>query len=236
MTRTRWIVFVALCALVLGGLAFMSKQNAVDVSSTDATKIIAGTDTAIGDHIYGDRDSKVVLYEYGDFQCPACGGAFPNLKSLKETYKESIAFVFRNFPLTAAHPNALAASAAAEAAGLQGKFWEMHDKLYENQDAWSSAAADQRDGFFASYAEEIGLNIDQYRSDLTSKKVTEKISRDQALGRKMKVDSTPGVLLGGEKLSTETVSDLVQGSGAKLATELDTAIKQAGGTPPKRAE
>lgn len=225
MTRTRWIVFIAICLLALGGLAFMSKKDAVDVGSTDATKIIASTDTAIGDHVYGDKDAKVMLVEYGDFQCPGCGGAYPQLKTIKEKYKSDIAFVFRNFPLTALHPNALAAAAAAEAAGLQGKFWEMHDKLFENQDSWSSATADQRDGIFAGYAEELGVNIEQYQTDLRSKKVSEKISRDQALGRKVKVNSTPSIYIGDKLISTDTNTELIQGTGSKLMGELDGAIK-----------
>lgn len=226
MTRTRWIVFVAVCALVLGGLAFMSKKDNVDVGSTDATKIIASTDTTIGDHAYGNKDAKVVLIEYGDFQCPGCGGAYPQLKNIKEKYKDDIAFVFRNFPLTSIHPNALAAAAAAEAAGLQGKFWEMHDALYDNQESWSNAVADQRDSIFDSYATELELDIDQFRTDRASKKVSEKISRDQALGRKMKVDSTPGVFIGNTKIGDETNTDLVQADGSKLMSELDAAIKQ----------
>lgn len=236
MTRTRWIVFAILCAFVLGGLAFMSKKDAVDVSSVDAATIIAATDTAIGDHVYGDKNAKVILFEYGDFQCPGCGGAFPQLKSIKEIYKEEIAFVYRNFPLTAAHPNALAAAAAAEAAGLQGKFWEMHDKLFENQESWGSAAPEERSSIFESYAKELGLNLEQFRNDAASKKVSEKISRDQALGRKVKVDSTPGVFLGSEELSDDEITDLVQQSGTKLMDKLDAAIKKAGGTVPKRAE
>lgn len=225
MTRTRWIIFIAICCFALGGLAFMSKKDAVDVGSTDATKIIASTDTAIGDRVYGDKNAKVILVEYGDFQCPGCGGAYPQLKTIKEKYKGDIAFVFRNFPLTALHPNALSAAAAAEAAGLQDKFWEMHDKLFENQDSWSSATADQRDGIFEGYAEELGINIEQYKTDLRSKKVSEKISRDQALGRKVKVSSTPSIYIGDKLISTETNTELIQGTGSKLMSELDKAIK-----------
>lgn len=235
MTRTRWIVFIALCALVLTGLAFISKKDAVNVGNTDATKIIESTDTAIGDHVYGNKNAKVVLVEYGDFQCPACGGAFPALKQVKEQYKGDITFIFRNFPLTSIHPNALAAAAVAEAAGLQGKFWEMHDKLYENQESWSGAAPNQRDEFFTGYAKDLGLDLDRYRSDLTSKKVTEKISRDQALGRKLKVDSTPSLYIDSTLLDKQSTSELVQGKGDKLMEKLNAAVKAAN-TPQKRDE
>lgn len=228
MTRTRWIIFIAICALVLGGLVYMNKKDAVDVSTINETGVIAATDTALGDNVYGKKDAKVVLIEYGDFQCPGCGGAFPQLKTLKETYKDKIAFVFRNFPITSAHPNALAAAAAAEAAGVQGKFWEMHDVLFENQDNWSGTAADERDAVFASYAKQLSLDLDTFKKDLTSKLVTAKISRDKSLGAKVNVQSTPTIFIGNEKLDEESTTALIQGDSSKLAKKLDAAIKEAG--------
>src|SRR6478672_343329 len=132
MTRSRWIIFVLICVVTLGGLVLLSKKDTVNVDKEDPTKAVSETASSIGDHVYGNKAAKVVLIEYGDFQCPGCGGAFPQLKTIKETYKDQIAFIFRDFPLTTIHPNALAAATAAESAGLQGKFWEMHDMLYEN--------------------------------------------------------------------------------------------------------
>ena len=119
MTRSRWIIFALICIFTIGGLILLSKKDQVNVDNMDASKAMSETTTAIGDQVYGDKSSKVVLIEYGDFQCPGCGGAFPQLKTIKETYKDKIAFIFRNFPLTTIHPNALAASTAAEAAGLR---------------------------------------------------------------------------------------------------------------------
>lgn len=234
MTRSRWIIFVLICIVTLGGLVLFSKKDSVNVDSLDPAKAVSETATEIGDQVYGNKTSEVVLIEYGDFQCPGCAGAFPQLKTIKETYKEHIAFIFRNFPLTAIHPNALAASTAAEAAGLQGKFWQMHDKLYENQNAWSTIDASKRTDIFAGYAQDIGLNVDQFKTDLSDPKVTAKISRDRALGNKLGVDSTPTVYLGGTKLTDEETSDLVQANGEKLMDKLDAALKAAGVEPPKR--
>lgn len=235
MTRSRWIIFVLICIVTLGGLVLLSKKDSVDVASLDPAKAVSETTTEIGDQVYGNKASKVVLIEYGDFQCPGCAGAFPQLKKIKETYKEQIAFIFRNFPLTAIHPNALAASTAAEAAGLQGKFWQMHDKLYENQNAWSAIDASKRTDIFAGYAQDLGLNVDQFKTDLSDPKVTAKISRDRALGNKLGVDSTPTVYLGSTKLTEEETSDLVQAEGEKLMDKLDAALKAAGVEPPKRS-
>ena len=234
MTRSRWILFILICVVTLGGLVLLSKKDTVNVDDIDPSQAVSETATAIGDRTFGDTSSKVVLIEYGDFQCPGCGGAFPQLKTIKEEYKDKIVFIFRNFPLTAIHPNALAAATVAEAAGQQGKFWQMHDKLYENQDAWSSADVSKRGDIFAGYAEDIGLNMEQYRKDLTDPKVTAKISRDRAIGQKIKVDSTPTIYLGNTKLTDEETSDLIQADGNKLRAKLDAALKSAGEEPPKR--
>lgn len=236
MTRSRWIIFALICIVTIGGLILLSKKDSVNVNDMDASKAVSETETSIGDHVYGNKASQVLLIEYGDFQCPGCGGAFPQLKTLKEEYKDQIGFIFRNFPLTAIHPNALSAATAAEAAGLQGKFWEMHDKLYENQTAWSSIDPSQRTDVFAGYAEEIGLDGAKFKSDLSDPKIATKISRDRALGNKLGVNSTPTLYLGNEKLSEEEVSDLIQGTGEKLRTKIDAKLKAAGIETPKRTE
>lgn len=236
MSKSRWIIFGVICVLVLGGLVLLANKDKKDVSSIDPSKIIASTDTEIGDHVYGNKDAKVILFEYGDFQCPSCGGAFPQLQTIKETYKNQIAFVFRNFPLTSIHPNALAAATAAEAAGVQGKYWEMHSALYTNQDAWSSSSTSDRNGIFESYATTVGVNLDQYRTDLVSKKVADKISRDRALAKKLNLDSTPSILIGSDKMSSDVVSNVVSGDGSKLTAELDKSLKAAGVEPPAKTE
>lgn len=235
MTRSRWIIFALICIITLGGLVLFSKKDSVNVDTVDPAKAVSETTTEIGDQIYGDKAAKVVLIEYGDFQCPGCAGAFPQLKTIKEVYKDQIAFIFRNFPLTAIHPNALAAATAAESAGLQGKFWQMHDKLYENQDAWSSIEAAKRTDVFAGYAQDLGLDVEQFKTDLSDPKVAAKISRDRAFGNKVGVDSTPTVYLGSTKLTDEETTDLVQANGEKLMDKLDAALKAAGVEPPKRS-
>lgn len=227
MDRTRWIIFIVIAVVTLGGLVLLTRQEKVDVSNIDPSKAVSETETAIGDRIYGDKASEVVLTEYGDFACPGCGGAYAQIKTIKEEYKDQIAFIFRNFPLTASHPNALAASTAAEAAGLQGKFWEMHDKLYENQNAWTSIDASKRTGVFTDYAKDIGLDTNKFATDLKDPKISAKIRRDQAFGKKLNVDSTPTVYLGSEKLTTEETTDLVQSNGDKLRAKIDAALKNA---------
>lgn len=234
MTPVRWIIFAAVCIVTLGGLVLFSKKDSVNVENLDPTKAISETTTEVGDRVYGNKSSKVVLIEYGDFQCPGCGAAFPNLKTIKETYKDQIAFMFRNYPLTNIHPNALAAATAAEAAGLDGKYWEMHDKLYQNQTAWSDIDPAKRTDIFAGYAEEIGLNVDTFKTNLSDKRIATKIARDRAFGQKLNVDSTPTVFINEVKVGNDDLTDLTGKSGEALMDKLDAALKANNVTPPKR--
>ena len=216
--------------LVLGGLIAYSRLSnpPADVTSIDVNTIITASDQngQIADHTFGKTDSKVVLIEYGDFQCPSCGGAHPQIKTVTEEYKDKVLFIFRNFPLRSIHPNALAASAAAEAAGLQGKYWEMHNLIFERQDEWSSLAVNERTSKFAEYAETVGLNKDRFLTDIASEPVSTKISFDQAIGKKINVNSTPTFFLNGKQLSPETSSSIVQGNTDQLKKELDTLLGQ----------
>lgn len=225
MDRTRWTIFAIVCIVMLGGLVFVSKKDKVNVDTTNPYELITDSSTSIGDHVFGKKDSKVIVVEYGDFQCPGCGSAFPQLKTVAEKYKDKIAFVFRNFPLTAIHPNALAGATAAEAASLQGKYWEMHDKLYENQQDWSNVDASKRTDVFVGYAQEVGLNVDKFKADLTDKRIAEKISRDRALGTKLGVDSTPTIYVNQHKLDSTEIADLANRQGEKLTTRIDNALK-----------
>lgn len=209
MSKKAWIIFAAVCIAVLAGLVYFSNKDNVNVKNVDISKIQPADKTSgdIADHVFGKKDSKVTLIEYGDYQCPGCGSAFPNLKEVTEKYKGQLAFVFRNFPLTSLHANARAAAAAAEAAGLQGKYWEMHDKLYEGQKSWESLNASQRTDFFVSYASDLGLDTAKFKKDLSDQNVSKKIEFDTALGKKANVTGTPSIFLNGKEIDTDTWSD-----------------------------
>jgi protein-disulfide isomerase len=210
VSKKTWIIFAAICIVVLSGLVFLSRRDQVSVGDVDASKILVASTASgnIADHVFGSTSGKTILIEYGDFQCPACGSAYPILKDATETYKDKLTFIFRNNPLTTIHPNARAGAAAAEAAGLQGKYWEMHDALYENQESWSSATTDKRLSFFESYAKQVGVaNIDKFKTDMEGKSVGDKINFDLALGKKVPVTGTPTLLLNGKQIDSATWSD-----------------------------
>lgn len=210
MTKTAWIIFAAVSVLLLGGLVYLSGQSKLDVSDVQANTIQEPKEESgnIGDHVYGDKESKVVLIEYGDFQCPGCGQAHPTVQQIKETYKDDIAFVFRNFPLTSIHPNALVAAASAEAAGKQGKYWEMHDKIFSMQSEWEQASVDDRAAIFEGYAKDLELDVTQFKQDATATTTTQKINYDIALGKKQGVSSTPTFYLNGKELTQDVWGEL----------------------------
>jgi protein-disulfide isomerase len=206
VSKKAWIIFASACVILLVGLVYVSSKDKVDVSKVDANKIQSANAQSgnIADHVFGKKDSKVVFIEYGDFQCPGCGSAYPTIKDVTEKYQGQVAFIFRNFPLTSLHPNAKAAAAAAEAAGLQNKYWEMHNELYANQSSWENLSTSERTDFFASYAKNFGLNVNKFKEDMASTKVNQKINYDIAIGKKIGVNATPTLYLNGKAIDNDT--------------------------------
>jgi protein-disulfide isomerase len=144
------------------------------------------------DHAQGNMDADLVIVEYGDYQCPYCGAAYPILKKLMSQFGDQIKFVFRNFPLSEMHQYARAAALAAEAAGLQGKFWEMHDAIYENQRALNEM-------LLMKLAEKLKLNIPQFEEDIKSSTLAEKVDADFESGVMSGVNGTPSFYVNGKK-------------------------------------
>lgn len=203
MNKIKWIIFAAVAIGVLSWLVVISNGSKIDVKNVDVNAIQSGNDQNgnIADHVYGKADSKVTLIEYADYQCPGCGSEHLKLKAILETYKDKIRFVFRNFPIPSLHANAKAAAGTAEAAGLQNKYWEMHDKIYENQSAWSNLSATERTTFFADYAKELGLDVNKFNTDIASQAISDKINYDKSLGDKAAVKGTPSFYLNGTSLN-----------------------------------
>lgn len=234
MNKITWIVIAVVVLVGLGGLIAFTRQGEANVESLDPASIIAGENGSIGDHTYGKTNAKIVVFEYADFQCSGCKAAFPSVKSVKEQYKDKITFVFRNFPITNSHPNALAASSVAEAAGQQGKFWEMYDLLFTKYSSWSNLGTDKRGAEFISYAKQLGLDIEKFTSDQASKAVAEKINRDRALGAKAGVNATPSFFIGSSKLDSDVVDEFINGNTEGFTSKIDDALKAVGETPPVR--
>ena len=142
------------------------------------------------DHIQWSIDAAVALVEYGDYECPYCGQAYPVVKAIQEQLGDRLCFAFRNFPLANSHPHAEHAAEAAEAAGAQGKFWEMHDMLYENQEALD-------DENLAQYAEALGLDARRLISDILSGAHMARVREDFQSGARGGVNGTPSFFING---------------------------------------
>lgn len=193
-------IIVAAIALFLGGayaatrLSQPRSANQGDVSP-DRQQLLA---VANDDHIKGNPAARVVLVEYLDFECGVCGTYYPLIKDLLEEFGEEIIVVNRYFPLVG-HRNAMNAALAVEAASKQGKYFEMHDLLFEKQADWIGQQFSNRD-LFDRYALELGLEIEQYKRDLDSPEVRERVQRDLDSGQILGVNSTPTFFLNGERI------------------------------------
>jgi len=229
MNKIGWIIFSTVVVLLLGGLIAWTRISnpPIDVSGVENNSVIAASNQNgnIADHTTGSDTNKLLLIEYGDYQCPSCGAVFPHLQTLIEDYGDKFTFIFRNFPLTSIHPNARSAASAAEAAGLQGKFWEMHDALYTKQNDWSSLDATKRTNTFKGYAQTLGIDVAQFEADMASKPVTQKVNFDIAVGTSVSVDATPTFFLNGKKVDDATSSAMVNGDLTAIKAKIDELNK-----------
>ncbi len=142
------------------------------------------------DHIQGPASTPLTLVEYGDYQCPYCGEAYPILKKIQQSFGKKLRIVFRNFPLSNVHPMAFPAAVAAEAADRQGRFWEMHDMIFENQDELSETALFQ-------FGKALGLDLNVFKTDIQDKTISEKVEADFESGIRSGVNKTPSLFING---------------------------------------
>lgn len=184
----KWIVIGIAVVLFLGFGIFsimaskQKKEAPVKISSSG--------------QMMGSKVSNVTLVEFGDFQCPACYAFEPTMQQVRTDYGKSIKIVFKHFPLKQAHPNAMAAAIASEAAAKQGKFWEYHDLLYKNQNTWAPLPDPSSE--FVKYAKELTLNESQFKKDLEDKSLAAKIDAQLDEGIKIGVNATPTVYVNGK--------------------------------------
>ena len=160
------------------------------MSTTQWEAVLTVPVTEDRDHIQGPADAAVTLVQYGDYECPYCGAAYPIIKQVQARMGERLRFVFRNFPITTSHPHAEQAAEAAEAAATQGRFWEMHDLLYENQERL-------RDQDLRGYAETLALDLDLFDMELAKHVHAERVHEDFMSGVRSGVNGTPTFYING---------------------------------------
>ena len=211
---------VALVALGSGAILYRAKRQQQQLRPIPENKALSGTTDAESLHIRGNPDAPVTLEEFGDFQCPPCGSFATFSEQLLKEYDSRLRIVFRNFPLSA-HEHAREAALAAEAAGFQGKFWEMYDVLYREQVFWTYAPNTRE--LFESYAGTIGLNLDQFKEDMDGEKARERVDSDHALGDSLGVKVTPALFINNEPLDPKDKSP--EGLRAAIKAALEAKAK-----------
>ena len=207
------ITLVGLIALGGGATLYRSKRPEVTVIPKGA----ASPGCQAGEvHVRGPADAPVALEEYGDFQCPPCGGLEAHLQQIERDYASSLRVIFRNFPFTI-HEHAHEAAYAAEAAGLQGRFWEMHDLLYREQAVWAKTKDVQP--LFDSYAGMIGLNLERFKKDAGGEQVKAKVESDRKRGEELGVKNTPTIFINNQSVPPTSLNPVA------LRAAIDAAVK-----------
>lgn len=144
------------------------------------------------DHVLGPADARVTLVEYGDYECPHCGAVYPVIEAARKAFGGNLRFVFRHFPLRSSHPHALAAAKAAEAAGEQGRFWEMHHRLYQRQ-------TELEDGDLVNHARAIGLDEARFQRELNARTHEVRIREDLVSASQSGAAGTPSLFINDER-------------------------------------
>jgi protein-disulfide isomerase len=186
---------VALLALVSATILYRAKRLPVLTIAKD--HVASETDGAESIHVLGNPDAPVTLEEFGDFQCPPCGTISGPINHLEQDYRPRLRVIFRHFPLTM-HQHAREAALASEAAGRQGRFWQMHHLLYREQAVWSKVA-DARP-LFDAYAGMLGLKIDRFKKDMESDEVKRRVTADQEQGAALGITITPTIFINNRAL------------------------------------
>jgi protein-disulfide isomerase len=195
--------FLAIVIAVIIGLGaiFWFTHNKANTSGSNS-----GNSSQATNHVSGTGSKGVTMLEYGDFQCPVCGSYYSTVKTVAEKYKNDIYFQFRNLPLQTLHANAFAAARTAEAADKQGKYWQMHDMLYEQQSTW--AETNNAKTYFESYAQQLGMDVKKFDEDFASSEVNNSINADIAAFKQTNEQmATPSFFIDGKFIDLSKLRD-----------------------------
>jgi protein-disulfide isomerase len=211
-----FIIILVVLSVVIGSVVYLTQPKAGSNENTNPSPagsvapkpsptlaaVKTGVPGADPPHTLGPANAPVRIEEFGDFECPPCGLFHPILKQMHEEFGDKLHITFREFPL-ANHQHALPAASAAEAAGMQGKFWEMHALIFEGQNRWKTEF-DVRP-VFEGYAKQIGIDVERFKRDVDSDRVEQRIFLDGKRARSMGVNSTPTVFLNGREVPFQSL-------------------------------
>lgn len=203
-TKLLGAILLITVVLIFGAVFFLGKDSG---SKNAGDSIVQQIDYSKGQKT-GTDSAKVKLVEFSDFQCPACEAVEPIIEKIRITYPKDVQVIYRHFPLKQ-HPYGRKAAYLAEAAGEQGKFWEMHDKLFETQSQWSALPESEIEAFFLSLAKDLGLNEEKVKQEISADTFKAKIDADIEEGNRLGVNSTPSFFLNGRKMNLQSFADLI---------------------------
>jgi protein-disulfide isomerase len=213
--KTFLIIGLITLAIFVGGIFLFSKGGNSNISTNIVNTSLLVPQNAIetsgfsnGTYLPASSSATLTLVEFGDYVCPACGVYNPLVKQLLTDFPGKINYVFRNYPLTQ-HKNAPISSYAVESAGLQGKYWQMHEKVYATQADWSNL--DNPKDIFIGYAKDLGLNVNQFTTDLSSSLVLDKVQNDFNDGKTVGITETPTFYLNSQKITLTGSYDQLKG-------------------------
>lgn len=193
----RFLIIIAVLVVIFGGIFWFTKSNSSNNNGSGGQN---SSQASGSNNFTGNNTTGVELVEFADYQCPACYQFHPVVKQLIEEYGDRVSFRFRNFPLVQLHPNAMIAARAAEAAGMQGKFWEMNDLLFTNQQNWASVS--NPTNIFVQYAQQLGLDTTKFQEDMNSSATLAIINADVSAAQALGATGTPTFVLNGKKIDT----------------------------------
>ena len=235
---TKLFIVIGLLAFAFGceskkGNTNTPPKNAANTSTVPTNAPIGSTPP----NMLGSPNAAVTVEEFADFQCPTCAQVHGIMKNVQAAYGSRIKFIYRSYPLVQIHKNAYDAAVAAEAAGMQGKFWDMQNMLFSNQQAWSNAS-DART-IFEGYAEKLGIDIERYKTDVNGLGAKSRVDADLQRGRALNVNSTPTIYINGksvafEQMNIDTLKSLIdaelQKAGPVQTAPANTATNAANST------
>lgn len=191
------LVVILFAAGIAGGIAKLSAPSSEPAGAEEASSLLA---VGALDRVKGSENARATLVEYSDFQCPACAYYAPFVARLAEEFPDDLRVAYRHFPLSQIHLNALPAAHAAEAAGGQEKFWEMHDILFEKQAEWTPLANPRE--VFARYAREIGADVERFRRDMNESAARDKVRDDYMGGVELRIAGTPTFFINSARIES----------------------------------
>lgn len=206
-----------------------ANNNNTAKTTTTPAPVAAPVGAPLTTNVLGSPTASVTVEEFADYQCPACGSAYPTMKEIQSAYGDRIRFIFRNFPLAIpAHDKAYKAALAAEAAAMQGKFWAMQDLLFTNQQSWSPSS--DFDAVLKDYANKLNLDVKQFESDMNGMATKSRVDADKARGQALGFSSTPTVYINGKMVP---FADL---NAPKLKQMIDAELQAAAAKTPEPAK